>query len=98
MFWVLVVLLIAAEPVYSGFYEVQNIKNLLSQAAPVGIVAVGMTFVIIAGGFDLSVGSIFALGAVFFASLAPHMPLFADGLLTALMYSGFLLTLRQGGR
>jgi ribose transport system permease protein len=85
MFWVLVVLLIAAEPVYSGFYEVQNIKNLLSQAAPVGIVAVGMTFVIIAGGFDLSVGSIFALGAVFFASLAPHMPLFADGLLTALI-------------
>ena len=35
--------------------------NLLTDAAIVGIIAVGMTFVIVAGGFDLSVGSIAAV-------------------------------------
>jgi ribose transport system permease protein len=47
----------------------------LSQNAPVGIVAVGMTIVMIGGGFDLSVGAIFALGAVVFASKADALGL-----------------------
>jgi ribose transport system permease protein len=75
MLWALVILVIAASIVYPGFFAVQNIKNLLSQSAPVGIVAVGMTFVMIGGGFDLSVGSIFALGAVFYAERADHFGL-----------------------
>jgi ribose transport system permease protein len=37
------------------------------------MVAVGMTFVIIGGGFDLSVSSLFAVGAVTSAGLAGHM-------------------------
>ena len=39
-------------------------RNLFSQNADVGIIALGMTLVIIAGGIDLSVGSMFALSAV----------------------------------
>jgi ribose transport system permease protein len=80
MLWALVILVIAAKIVYPGFFEVQNIKNLLSQSAPVGIVAVGMTFVMIGGGFDLSVGSIFALGAVFYAERADHFGLWGAAL------------------
>ncbi|HEX3359314.1 MAG TPA: ABC transporter permease [Tepidisphaeraceae bacterium] len=38
--------------------------NLLTYAAPIGIIACGMTFVMIAGGFDLSVGSITAVCGV----------------------------------
>jgi ribose transport system permease protein len=75
MLWALVILVIVAKIVYPGFFEVDNVKNLLSQSAPVGIVAVGMTFVMIGGGFDLSVGSIFALGAVFYAERADHFGL-----------------------
>jgi ribose transport system permease protein len=68
MVWMLVVILIAAQVAYPGFREWTNIENLFSQAAPIGIVAVGMTFVMIAGGFDLSVGGTFGFAAVFFAN------------------------------
>jgi ribose transport system permease protein len=43
------------------FLQPENLRNLLNQNAATGIVAVGMTLVIIAGGIDLSVGSIMAL-------------------------------------
>ena len=68
MVWALIILLIVARIVYPGFLDLTNLRNILSQNAPVGIVAVGMTIVMIGGGFDLSVGAIFALGAVVFAS------------------------------
>lgn len=45
------------------FLKPENLRNLLNQNAPVGIVAVGMTLVIIAGGIDLSVGSLMVLAA-----------------------------------
>ena len=48
----------------SDFLSLGNIENMLSQWAPAGIMAVGMTFVVIAGGFDLSAASIFSLCAV----------------------------------
>lgn len=68
--WAFVILLAASFFLYPRVFDPTNVKNILSQAAPVGIVAVGMTFVMIGGGFDLSVGAIFALGAVVFAHLA----------------------------
>jgi len=43
------------------FLQPENIRNLLNQNAAVGILAVGMTLVIISGGIDLSVGSMMAL-------------------------------------
>lgn len=47
------------------FLQPENLRNLLNQNASVGIIAVGMTLVIVAGGIDLSVGSVMALaGAV----------------------------------
>lgn len=74
MVGVLVLLVIAAQLAYSGFLQIGNIWNLLGQSAPTGLVAVGMTFVIVGGGFDLSVSSLFAVGAVVSAALAGHMP------------------------
>jgi ribose transport system permease protein len=44
-----------------SFLQFENLRNLLSQSAVVGMIAIGMTFVIIAGGIDLSVGSLSAL-------------------------------------
>ncbi|MDR3691020.1 MAG: ABC transporter permease [Fimbriimonas sp.] len=48
-----------------NFLQVENLRNLVSQDASVGVIAIGMTLVIIAGGIDLSVGSMTAMcGAV----------------------------------
>ena len=45
----------------SIFLDPQNLRNILSQNATTGIIAVGMTLVIIGGGIDLSVGSMMGL-------------------------------------
>ena len=52
------------------FLTTENILNILRQSSLNGIIAVGMTFVIITGGIDLSVGSIVALAAVVATSFA----------------------------
>lgn len=54
------------------FLSFRNITILIQQVAVIGILAVGMTFVIISGGIDLSVGSVVALSAVVFA-LTKHL-------------------------
>jgi ribose transport system permease protein len=50
------------------FLTVSNLVNVLEQTAINAIVAVGMTFVIISGGIDLSVGSVLALAGVVLGS------------------------------
>lgn len=67
---VVVLVAVVADLVSPGFLSVTNISLILSQNAAEGIVAVGMTFVIITGGFDLSVGSTYALSSVVFAELS----------------------------
>jgi ribose transport system permease protein len=51
------------------FLTVSNLLNVLEQSAINAIVAAGMTFVIISGGIDLSVGSVLALAGIVLASL-----------------------------
>lgn len=53
-----------------AFLTERNLRNLLDQNAGIGIIACGMTFVIIAGGFDLSVAATFALSGVVAALVA----------------------------
>lgn len=52
------------------FLQPQNLLNVVRQVAPIGIIATGMTFVIIIKGIDLSVGSIVAVSAVVSSSLS----------------------------
>src|SRR5215207_9303746 len=54
---------------YSGFFSAQVFLNLLVDNAFLIVVAVGMTFVILSGGIDLSVGSVIALTTMISASL-----------------------------
>lgn len=49
------------------FWKPQNLVNLLQQISATGILAIGMTLVIISGGIDLSVGSLLALSGTLFA-------------------------------
>jgi len=57
----LVLLCIAGALLNPDFATVDNLMNVLTRTAFIGIIAVGMTFVIVSGGIDLSVGSMAAL-------------------------------------
>ncbi len=59
----------SANPV---FLSASNLINILLQASIIGVIALGMTFVIIVGGIDLSVGSIAALTGVVLARLLSY--------------------------
>jgi len=67
----LVVLIIASTLMSPHFLTIDNIFNVLRQWTMVGLLAIGMTFVIMTGGIDLSGGSILALSAVLGALLLP---------------------------
>lgn len=49
---------------WPNFLKRDNLLNIANQISVIAIVAIGMTLVIVAGGIDLSVGSLIALGAV----------------------------------
>jgi ribose transport system permease protein len=73
----LVVVCIAGQLLNSDFATWDNAMNVLTRTAFIGIIAVGMCFVIIGGGIDLSVGSMAALIAgaeiLMMNALAPHV-------------------------
>lgn len=54
---------------WPNFLKLTNLLNIANQIALIAIIAIGMTMVIIAGGIDLSVGSLVALAAVIAARL-----------------------------
>lgn len=58
------ILLIIVNAIFTrNFWDTNNFWNILLQASPTMLVAIGMTFVIATGGIDLSVGSVMALAA-----------------------------------
>jgi len=65
VFIALAVLFVISALLSPYFTRIQNLLNILRQVSYVGIIALGMTFVITSGGIDLSVGSLMAfIGAV----------------------------------
>jgi ribose transport system permease protein len=76
---VLLLLLLVAGLLSEAFLRPVYLMNVVRQAAPVGIAAVGVTLVMIAGGVDLSVGAVISLAAVVAAVLmegsAANLPL-----------------------
>src|SRR5687767_3311720 len=61
---VLLVSVLVASIVFDSFATFDNLTGISIQSSFLVVVALGMTFVIITGGIDLSVGSVFALGGV----------------------------------
>ncbi|APE45957.1 ABC transporter permease (plasmid) [Sulfitobacter alexandrii] len=103
----LVVLVIVGAALNGNFLSAANITNVLSRSAFIGIIAVGMTFVITGGGLDLSVGSMAAFIAglmilvmnAMLPMMGPGWPLVFVGMLTAMVagtlagfVNGFLIT------
>jgi ribose transport system permease protein len=66
-----------------AFFQWGTHRDMLRQVSVIGILACGMTLVIITAGIDLSVGSVLGLSAVLFASLSLRLawpPLLAVGM------------------
>lgn len=95
----LIVLVIAAQISYPAFLSPLNIQNTVTQNASMAIIAVGMTLVIIGGGFDLSVAGIFGMGSVAYAMLyMAGLPVFAAILIALVigilagLFNGLVIT------
>ena len=71
---VLILLAMAFGILAPNFLDAGNLANVLKQASLLGFVALGMCFVLIAGGLDLSVGSVVALSSVLVAGLSATLP------------------------
>jgi len=90
---VLVVVMAGAAP---QFASIENLTNVLQQNAIIGVMACGMTFAIIIGGFDLSVGSTAALSSVVAALAITATGSIFLGLCAAIV-AGIVVGLVNGG-
>ncbi|AUH33019.1 ABC transporter permease [Paracoccus tegillarcae] len=97
----LILLCVVLSLATDSFLSVRNFLNILDQITVLGIMAVGMTFVILIGGIDLSVGSVLALAMMVLGYLAVTMglpmPVAIAGALVAAalcgLGSGLLITM-----
>jgi ribose transport system permease protein len=94
----IVILFVTLTVATDSFLTTTNLQNILNQNAPLAIIAIAGTFVIIGGGFDLSTGAIVAVANVIAAWVAVHessaLGLFAApvvGLLLGIL-NGVLIT------
>ncbi|UQN15067.1 ABC transporter permease [Gulosibacter sp. ACHW.36C] len=77
-----------------NFLTIDNLINVVRQSSIIGIIALGMTFIMITSGIDLSVGSVVGIAGMVFAILAPAsgtafwLPMIAG--LGAGLFVGFL--------
>jgi ribose transport system permease protein len=73
---VLVILAVIVSPVAGDgsriFFQLGNLTDILRQVSLIGIISLGMTFVILTGGIDLSVGSVLALSTALVATSLAH--------------------------
>ncbi|RFU85774.1 ABC transporter permease [Streptomyces triticagri] len=67
------------------FLDTSNLQLILTLASIIGVVTVGMTFVIVGGGIDLSVGAIVALASVWATTVATQEYGFAGILFTSIV-------------
>jgi ribose transport system permease protein len=74
MLAVLAALLLITSLVDPTFWTLVNLQNLLTQNVALLVVATGVTFVLLGGGFDLSVGAIYAAVAIVYLSMQHVFP------------------------
>ncbi len=92
----LVVLVIIFSFWDESFFTPRNLTNLARQTTIVGIIAVGMTLVIIINGIDLSVGSIVGLAAIVVTLLMQSGVNIWAAILITLFLTGFLVGIWNG--
>lgn len=92
--WLVLLILIGIGAISSEFFlKPANLLNVLRQISNLGFLSVGMTFVILTAGIDLSVGSIIGLTSIVLAMLMPLGPWLA---IPAAMGSGMAIGFLSG--
>ncbi len=92
-FYVIVVAYFSAR--VPDFLSGDTLQTILAGATVLGIVAVGQTFAIVSGGFDVSVGGVVPLGAVLYGELLARMGLVPAMIVTVAL--GAVVGLVNGG-
>ncbi len=96
-FVALTILVIIGYLLNPAFLSEGNLTNLLTRSAFIGVIAVGATFVITAGGIDLSVGSMAAvISGVMIIVMNSALETFGGGLTTVLIGCGCSIILGLG--
>lgn len=88
-----IIIFIASSIMNPRFLDINNQLNILMQVSIIGIVALGMTVVMLSGGIDLSVGSVLALVGVMTVLALNASGSILIGIFTALVvgsFAGFL--------
>lgn len=88
LFIFLLILIIAASVSTNAFLTVGNIRDVVKQASPLAIVALGQTLVIISGGLDLSVASLMATSAVAATAIGGYNNAMAVPVIIIVMFMG----------
>ncbi|HAK45603.1 MAG TPA: ribose ABC transporter permease [Spirochaeta sp.] len=97
MLFVLVILFIVCAIVSPYFLKVENLLNITRQVSVIGIVSIGMTFTILTGGIDLSVGPVLAFSTLMIAGFKDYgaIPAFLLAMAMSLLFglvTGTLIT------
>jgi ribose transport system permease protein len=91
----LVLLVVLGASLNDNFLSAGNITNVLARSAFIGMIAVGMTFVITSGGLDLSVGSMAAfIAGMMILAMNAMIPTLGIGV--ALVLAGMAVALAAG--
>lgn len=86
----LLMLIVIVSILSPSFLSTRNILNILRQTSVNAIIAAGMTFVILTGGIDLSVGSVLALSGAFAASLLASGQSIIVAIMVAIIVGGIV--------
>lgn len=99
IYFVLLILIVAFSLLSNAFLSISNLFNILRQVSVTGIASVGMTFVILSAGIDLSVGSVIGVTGVITAQMMlwgiPPILAAVIGVLSAACFgllNGFIIT------
>lgn len=82
----LVILIVTGSQLSASFFTAGNFSNILQYAVESALIGIGMTFVLLTGGIDLSIGSVLAFATVVSASMAiARLPVILIVLVTLLI-------------
>jgi len=96
VFVILLVLLAVTSFLSPTFRSPDNIVNIVAQVAPLAIVAIGQTIVLLLGGIDLSVGSVISFSTVIMATLSDNGPFGLVGSIVLCLVAGTAVGLLNG--
>ena len=96
VYYIALVLLVAVGYLNPNFYRPDSFLAFLARAAPLMILTAGQVFVLVSGGFDLSVGSVVTSTVIIGAILANNDPGSTWWVILALLFGGIIVGLING--